>query len=90
MKNEIKKFSKELEELTLQITEEPKTAKIENLSSREREIFNLIAIGKSNKEIANDVNISVNTVKFHVKNIYGKLNIKNRKEVLIIDNSFKR
>ena len=67
MKNEIKKFSKELEELTLHNTKESKKDNIENLSSREREVFNLIAIGKSNKEIANDVNISVNTVKFHVK-----------------------
>ncbi len=53
---------------------------IKNLSLREREIFDLILMGKSNKEIASSVNISINTVKFHIKNIYEKLHIKNRKE----------
>lgn len=53
---------------------------IKNLSVREREIFDLILLGKSNKEIAETVNVSVNTVKFHVKNIYEKLHIKSRKE----------
>ena len=90
MKNEIKKFSKELAELSLQNNEEPKKEGIGNLSVREREIFDLITFGKSNKEIASEANISVNTVKFHVKNIYGKLNIKKRKDLLFIDNSFKR
>lgn len=53
---------------------------IQNLSIREREIFDLILQGKSNKEIAESINISINTVKFHIKNIYEKLHIKNRKE----------
>ena len=89
MKNEIIKFSKEIEELTNEKNLEPKKESIENLSLREREVFNLIVVGKSNKQIASEVNISVNTVKYHVKKIYGKLNIKNRKEVLIIKNSLK-
>ena len=82
MKNEIIKFSEEIEQLTIQ--EEPIKIKLDVLSFREREIFNLIVSSKSNKEIAAEVNISVNTVKFHVKNIYGKLNIKSRKEVLTL------
>lgn len=53
---------------------------IKNLSIRERQIFDLILLGKSNKEIAFTVNISINTVKFHIKNIYEKLHIKSRKE----------
>ncbi|QTE23218.1 helix-turn-helix transcriptional regulator [Polaribacter cellanae] len=35
---------------------------------------------KTNKEIAEALFISVNTVKYHVKNIYDKLNIKSRRE----------
>ena len=58
---------------------------LEDLSHREREIFNLIIQGKSNKMISAELNISVNTVKFHIKNIYEKLNIKSRKEALNID-----
>ncbi|WP_397446714.1 7TM diverse intracellular signaling domain-containing protein [Polaribacter sp. R77954] len=56
------------------------TNNIDDLSVREREIFDLILMGKSNKEIATTVNISINTVKFHIKNIYEKLHIKSRKE----------
>ena len=55
---------------------------MKKLSLRERQIFNLILSEKSNKEIADIVHISVNTVKFHVKNIYDKLKIKSRKEAL--------
>ena len=41
-----------------------------------------IRSGKSNKEIGATLFISVNTVKYHVKNIYEKLDINNRKEVV--------
>jgi len=52
-----------------------------NLSKKENEILNLIVQNKRNKEIASELFISVNTVKFHIKNIYRKLNIKNRKQI---------
>ena len=81
MRNEIIKYSKEIEKLTV-LEEEPLKDKTKGLSIREIEIFEHILLGKSNKEIANEVNISINTVKFHVKNIYGKLNIKSRKEAI--------
>ncbi len=76
MRNEIIRFSS----LTLQ--QNTASDKLDLLSIREREIFDLISQIKTNKEIANELNISVNTVKFHIKNIYGKLEVKNRKEVL--------
>jgi two-component system, sensor histidine kinase LadS len=79
MRNEIVNYSKQINELTIPRKENNKSS-IEELSLREREIFDLIILGKSNKEIAETLNISVNTVKFHVKNIYEKLQIKNRKE----------
>jgi DNA-binding CsgD family transcriptional regulator len=56
-------------------------------SIREKEIFDLIIIGNSNKLIADSLNISVNTVKFHVKNIYEKLHIKSRKEAIKLEKS---
>jgi DNA-binding CsgD family transcriptional regulator len=58
---------------------------IDNLSLREHDIFNLIIEGNSNKEIANQLNISINTVKFHIKNIYDKLDVSSRKEVFKIN-----
>jgi LuxR family maltose regulon positive regulatory protein len=51
---------------------------IEPLTDREREVLGLMAQGLSNPEIARKLFISVTTVKTHAKNIYGKLNVKNR------------
>ncbi|MCH3882963.1 MULTISPECIES: LuxR C-terminal-related transcriptional regulator [Tenacibaculum] len=89
MKNEILKFSKEVKVLADEKSQNAINFNIENLSLREREVFDLIASGMTNKEIANQANISVNTVKFHVKNIYEKLNIKSRKELKTIESAIK-
>jgi LuxR family maltose regulon positive regulatory protein len=51
---------------------------IEPLTPREREVLQLIAAGRSNPEIAEQLVIAVTTVKTHVKNIYGKLQVTNR------------
>ena len=53
-----------------------------NISEREREIIEALAKGKTNKEIASELFISINTVKTHIKNIYRKLDIKNRVQLL--------
>lgn len=52
-----------------------------NLSERHQEIINLIHQGKTNKEIANELFISENTVKYHLKIIYETLNIDNRNKL---------
>ena len=51
------------------------------LSPREREIVELVAAGKTNKEIAALLVISLNTVKAHLGNIMGKLGVRNRVEL---------
>jgi DNA-binding CsgD family transcriptional regulator len=53
---------------------------VEPLTKRELEILRLVAIGQSNKEIAGDLNISMDTVKSHLKAIYVKLGVSNRTE----------
>ncbi|KAA1243009.1 response regulator transcription factor [Aquimarina sp. RZ0] len=53
------------------------------LSKQESTIKELIISGKSNKEIANELFISISTVKTHISNIYSKLNISNRKELVV-------
>lgn len=52
------------------------------LSQRELEILSFIAKGFSRKEVSRLLHISQNTVATHVKNIYQKLNIKNRAEAV--------
>ena len=53
------------------------------LTSRELEILALIAEGKSNKEIAAELFISVNTVKVHVSNIFHKIEVSSRTEATL-------
>ena len=60
---------------------------LKSLSVQERKIFLLIQSGKSNKEISEEYNIGISTVKSHVSNIYSKLNIKSRKEAMNIYNT---
>jgi LuxR family transcriptional regulator, maltose regulon positive regulatory protein len=55
----------------------------ESLSQRELEVSRLIARGLSNAEIANRLCISVNTLKIHIRNVYGKLGVQNRVEFLV-------
>ncbi len=60
------------------------------LSQRETTIIKFIADGKSNKEIAAELNVELSTVKTHVNNIYTKLNVKGRKDVLAYKALFKK
>jgi LuxR family maltose regulon positive regulatory protein len=52
------------------------------LSDREMEILQLISSGLSNQEIADQLIISMNTVKWHVRQIFNKLNANSRTQVL--------
>ena len=51
---------------------------IEQLSEREREILLLVGRGMSNKEIGRGLRIAPETVKWHLKNLFGKLGVPNR------------
>lgn len=55
---------------------------IEELTPREYEVLELVAQGATNAEIAAQLGISENTVKFHMKNILQKLHASNRAEVV--------
>ena len=52
-----------------------------DFSSREEEVFKLLTEDLPNKEIAQRLFISENTVKFHIKNIYRKTGCSNRKDL---------
>lgn len=53
------------------------------LTPREMEVLNLVAQGKSNKEIARDLGIEEKTVKNHMSNIFAKLQVNDRTQALI-------
>jgi DNA-binding NarL/FixJ family response regulator len=54
---------------------------IESLTPRQRQVLELVAAGRSNSEIASELIISVNTVKFHVRTIYTHLGVRSRREL---------
>ena len=55
---------------------------VEPLSPREIEVLELIALGKTNKEISAELVVSPGTVKAHTSNIYRKLDVANRTEAV--------
>ena len=56
----------------------------DSLSEREVEVLSLIAAGNSNKLIANQLSISEDTVKGHVKNILSKLGVNDRTHAVTV------
>ena len=61
----------------------------DKLSTREQEILDLLALGLSNKEIGEQLFVSVNTVKTHILSLYNKLDVKNRTQAAIKGNLLK-
>ncbi|GHN01703.1 hypothetical protein WSM22_31920 [Cytophagales bacterium WSM2-2] len=61
-----------------------KKSKVETLSTQERKIFELLRQGATNQEISDQCHIEISTVKSHVSNIFSKLNVKSRKEIMNI------
>ncbi|WP_418909124.1 response regulator [Glutamicibacter endophyticus] len=57
---------------------------VETLTRREREVFELIALGRSNPEIAGDLFLSEATVKTHVGHILAKLGARDRVQAVVI------
>ena len=57
-------------------------ALVEHLGSRENEILSLIGRGLKNQAIADELFISINTVHYHTKNIYSKLDVHTRTEAV--------
>ncbi|EHL2676743.1 response regulator transcription factor, partial [Listeria monocytogenes] len=55
----------------------------DDLTNRENEILLLIAEGKSNQEIADELFITLKTVKTHVSNILSKLDVQDRTQAAI-------
>lgn len=65
----------------------PSTSAKDILSKREREVLEQLSMGHSNKIIARNIGVSENTVRFHLKNIFAKLNANSRHRAVEIARS---
>jgi DNA-binding NarL/FixJ family response regulator len=55
----------------------------ELLTVRQREVFDLIVVGQSNKEIARKLDLSEGTVKIHIAKLFDKLGVRHRSAVAL-------
>lgn len=69
-----------IDSLTVPISESNKNKDNYHLTPKEIEVIHLISMGYSYDKMAKVLNISKNGVRFHVRNIYAKLNVNNRLE----------
>jgi DNA-binding NarL/FixJ family response regulator len=63
-----------------QVKQSAQASPLGQLSPRQREVLQLLSLGMDNDQIAARLYISRNTVKFHVRTIYGRLGVHNRVE----------
>ena len=87
MESELQKYLLKVKDLDKIEKDDPEItsdafAKKYDLTERESEVLHLISEGMSNADIANKIFVSTNTIKYHIKNIYIKLDVKNRVEAL--------
>jgi LuxR family transcriptional regulator of spore coat protein len=53
------------------------------LTKREKEVFELLILNKSTKDIAKELNISEKTIRNHISNVMQKLGVKGRTQAVI-------
>jgi two-component system, NarL family, nitrate/nitrite response regulator NarP len=57
---------------------------IMSLTHRERDLLAALESGQSNAQLAREFGVSVNTVKFHLRNLFGKLDVRNRTQAICL------
>ena len=69
---------------------EPIEPELTQLTPRELDVLNLIGVGSTNREIAQQLYITEGTVKTHITHIFNRLNLRNRSQLAIYANSVKQ
>lgn len=82
----IAEFILEILHTPLQDTQQSQETEVSDfdLTAREKEILKLVALGKTNKDIADELVLSIHTVKNHLKNILQKLCVQDRTQAAIL------
>jgi DNA-binding NarL/FixJ family response regulator len=65
------------------VTRSPRSEQTNELSNREKEVLALLALGSTNRQIANELYLSVDTVKSHMRRLYSKLGVSNRTQAAL-------
>lgn len=55
---------------------------LDGLTNRERDLLAALGSGQTNAELARDFGVSVNTIKFHLRNLFEKLHLRNRAQAI--------
>ncbi len=63
---------------------------LERLTEREKQTLHYLCKGYLNKEICSEMGITIDTVKKHNKQIFKKLDVRNRTEAIILATTFQR
>ena len=72
---------RELRRLGHRVVRPARTADGDPLTAREREIAELVAAGRTNREVAEQLVLSTRTIEAHLRNIYAKLGVRSRVEL---------
>lgn len=70
------------------VTRSPRSEQSEELSNREKEVLALLALGSTNRQIASELYLSVDTVKSHMRRLYSKLGVTNRTQAALRADQF--
>ena len=62
---------------------DPEPANVENLTPREREVLEQLALGNRYKEISDKLGISLDGIRFHIRGVYNKLHVHSRTEAVV-------
>jgi two-component system nitrate/nitrite response regulator NarP len=57
---------------------------LKSLTHRERDLLAALETGRSNAQLAREFGVSINTVKFHLRNLFGKLDVRNRTQAICL------
>jgi two-component system nitrate/nitrite response regulator NarP len=57
---------------------------LENLTMRERSLLSALGSGHTNSQLAKDFGLSINTIKFHLRNLFEKLEVRNRAQAIAL------